>query len=793
MKKLDLNRGWLVKHEGTEEPGKPVTLPHDAMLGEPRTAQSPGGTNTGWFEGHDYRYTRTLDVPEDWRGKAAVLELEGVYHNGTVFLNGEQVGFRPYGYSNFYVDLTEKLRYGQANTLEVVARNADQPNSRWYSGSGLYRPVWLYLSEGADYLPPNAIRVKTLGIDPAQVEITVNTRGTGTVSVQILDAGRQVAAFEGPSNGKAVFRATLRGARLWSPESPNLYTCRATFAGDTAETNFGIRTLAWGPKDGFTLNGQRVILRGACIHHDNGVLGACAYPEAEERKIRLLQENGYNAIRSAHNPCSKALLDACDRLGMLVMDEFVDCWYIHKTKHDYVTYFEDWWRQDLTDMVEKDYNHPSVILYSTGNEVSETAQKKGIALTRQMTDFLHSLDGTRPVTCGINIFFNFLSSMGFGVYSDDKAEKQADVEKPKAVGSQFFNDLAGLLGSGTMKTGATLHGCDVKTRDAFAAMDMAGYNYGIKRYKHDLKKYPNRLILGSETFCSDAYQFWELAKNEPRLIGDFVWAGMDYLGEVGIGAWEYQDYAPSFDHGVEWLAAGSGRIDLIGTPLGEASYTKVAFGLEDGPVIAVRPVNHTGEKHSPSSWKMTDTMSSWNWQGCEGKEAIVEVYSRAAAVELLLNGESLGRKARKNDSRVQFRITYQPGTLTAVAYDGSGRETGRSALTTGSAETQLRLTPEQETVRPEGLAFLNLCYTDTEGNVKPLERHRIRVEVTGGKLLGLGHACPYNPDGFLKEDTDTYYGRALAVVQADGTGPVTVTASDGVRQAAAELPLAAAE
>ncbi|MCD7830082.1 MAG: glycoside hydrolase family 2, partial [Clostridiales bacterium] len=541
MKKLDLNRGWLVKHEGTEEPGKPVNLPHDAMLGEPRTAQSPGGTNTGWFEGHDYRYTRTLDVPEDWRGKAAVLECEGVYHNATVLLNGEAVGFRPYGYTNFYVDLTEQLRYGQANTLEVVARNADQPNSRWYSGSGLYRPVWLYLSEGADYLPPNAIRVKTLGIDPAQVEITVATQGTGTVSVQILDGGRQIAAFEGESNGKVVFRATLRGAKLWSPESPSLYTCRAAFAGDTAETSFGIRTLAWGPEEGLTLNGKRVILRGACIHHDNGVLGACAYPEAEERKIRLLQENGYNAIRSAHNPCSKALLDACDRLGMLVMDEFVDCWYIHKTQHDYVTYFEDWWRQDLTDLVEKDYNHPSVILYSTGNEVSETAQKKGIALTRQMTDFLHTLDGTRPVTCGINIFFNLLSSMGFGVYSDDKAQKQADVEKPKAVGSQFFNDLAGLLGSGTMKTGATLHGCDLKTRDAFAAMDMAGYNYGIKRYRHDLKKYPDRLILGSETFCSDAYQFWELAKQEPRLIGDVVWAGMDNLGEVGSGAWEYQD------------------------------------------------------------------------------------------------------------------------------------------------------------------------------------------------------------------------------------------------------------
>ncbi|MCD7917849.1 MAG: DUF4982 domain-containing protein [Clostridiales bacterium] len=778
MKKLDLNRGWLVKHEGTEEPGKPVTLPHDAMLAEPRTAQSPGGTNTGWFEGHDYRYTRTLDVPEAWRGKAAVLELEGVYHNGTVFLNGEQVGFRPYGYSNFYVDLTEKLRYGQANTLEVVARNADQPNSRWYSGSGLYRPVWLYLSEEADYLPPNAIRVKTLGIDPAQVEITVHTRGTGTVSVQILDAGRQVAAFEGPSNGKAVFRATLRGAKLWSPETPNLYTCRATFAGDTAETNFGIRTLAWGPKDGFTLNGQRVILRGACIHHDNGVLGACAYPETEERKIRLLQENGYNAIRSAHNPCSKALLDACDRLGMLVMDEFVDCWYIHKTKHDYVTYFEEWWQQDLTAMVEKDYNHPSVILYSTGNEVSETAQKKGIALTRQMTDFLHSLDGTRPVTCGINIFFNFLSSMGFGVYSDDKAEKQADVEKPKAVGSQFFNDLAGLLGSGTMKTGATLHGCDVKTRDAFAAMDMAGYNYGIKRYKHDLKKYPNRLILGSETFCSDAYQFWELAKQEPRLIGDFVWAGMDYIGETGTGRWGYLDYPsqpPSDDPG--WLTAGAGRVNLLGDATAEAAYTRVAFELERGPILAVRPVAPV-KKPPVGAWSLTDALMSWSWRGCAGNPAEVEVYARGASVELLLNGETLGRKKLTKDCRAVFRTTYQDGTLTARSYDESGALIAAQTLETAGEDTVLQLTPEQPAVQPGGLSYIHLRYTDGRGIWKPMERHTLRAAVTGGELLGFGSASSYNPEGYWGDTIRTYWGEALAVLRADGSGPLTLTVTD---------------
>ena len=295
--------------------------------------------------------------------------------------------------------------------------------------------------------------------------------------------------------------------------------------------------------------------------------------------MRILMENGYNALRSAHNPCSKALLDSCDRLGMLVMDEYVDAWYIHKTDFDYVHYFEKWWREDLKDMVSKDYNHPSVIMYSTGNEVSETAQKKGIRLTKEMTEYLHTLDD-RPVTCGINIFFNFLSSVGFGVYNDKKAKKEVEkAGKRKAVGSEFFNNLAGLLGDNTMKLGATLHGCDVRTRDAYAGMDIAGYNYGILRYRHDLKKYPQRLILGSETFCKDAYTFWELAKKHRRIIGDFVWAGMDYLGEVGIGAWEYRDYAPDFSHGPGWISAGSGRIDLTGKPLAEAAYTRVAFEL----------------------------------------------------------------------------------------------------------------------------------------------------------------------------------------------------------------------
>ena len=793
MKPTPLLTGWTCRHLGDTAPGKAVTLPHDAMLAEPRTAISAGGTNTGWYEGYDYEYQRTLTVPENELADTHILEFEGVYHNAEVWLNGQKAAFRPYGYTNFYVDCAPYLHAGE-NELRVIARNADQPNSRWYSGAGIYRPVQLWKARGA-HITLNGVKIRTLSLQPAIVEVRVKTTAPGTVRLTVDD----LPAMQQESDGEAVFTLTLDNARLWTPETPNLYTCRVSFADDEVTETFGVRKVEWGT-DGFLLNGKRYIIQGACIHHDNGLLGAVCDPDAVARKVRLLKENGYNAIRSAHNPCSKALLTECDRQGMLVMDEYIDHWYIHKTEHDYVDYFNDWWRQDLTDMVEKDYNHPCVVLYSTGNEVSETAQKRGIALTKEMTDFLHGLDDSRPVTCGVNIFFNFLSSIGFGVYSDEKAKKEAEraekakqrgekAAKKKAVGSQFFNNLAGLLGDEFMKRGATLHGCDVKTRDAFANMDIAGYNYGIYRYKHDLKKYPQRLILGSETFCNDAYKFRELAKQEPRLVGDFVWAGMDYLGEVMVGSWEYADYAETFDGGPGWVSAGSGRIDLTGKPLGEALYTRVALEADNGPYIAVCPVNHTGDRHSPSAWKMTNAMPSWSWTGCEGRKANVEVYARAARVELVLNGHTVGSKTLKNDCLARFSIPYESGTLEAVSYDAADHEIGRCKLQSAGGTTRLTLDAEEPTVKPGHLCYVRLRYTDENGITKPLMRGNIQVQVRGGTLVGLGSACPFNKHSYLDSETDTYYGEALAIVRMGDGDAMTIAASDG--EYSAELTVSA--
>lgn len=792
MKATSLLTGWTCRHLGDTAPGKAVTLPHDAMLAEPRTAISAGGTNTGWYEGYDYEYQRTLTVPENELADTHILEFEGVYHNAEVWLNGQKAAFRPYGYTNFYVDCAPYLHAGE-NELRVIARNADQPNSRWYSGAGIYRPVQLWKARGA-HITLNGVKIRTLSLQPAIVEVRVKTTAPGTVRLTVDD----LPAMQQESDGEAVFTLTLDNARLWTPETPNLYTCRVSFADDEVTETFGVRKVEWGT-DGFLLNGKRYIIQGACIHHDNGLLGAVCDPDAVARKVRLLKENGYNAIRSAHNPCSKALLTECDRQGMLVMDEYIDHWYIHKTEHDYVDYFNDWWRQDLTDMVEKDYNHPCVVLYSTGNEVSETAQKRGIALTKEMTDFLHGLDDSRPVTCGVNIFFNFLSSIGFGVYSDEKAKKEAEraekakqrgekAAKKKAVGSQFFNNLAGLLGDEFMKRGATLHGCDVKTRDAFANMDIAGYNYGIYRYKHDLKKYPQRLILGSETFCNDAYKFRELAKQEPRLVGDFVWAGMDYLGEVMVGSWEYADYAETFDGGLGWVSAGSGRIDLTGKPLGEALYTRVALEADNGPYIAVCPVNHTGDRHSPSAWKMTNAMPSWSWTGCEGRKANVEVYARAARVELVLNGHTVGSKTLKNDCLARFSIPYESGTLEAVSYDAADHEIGRYKLQSAGGATSLTLDAEEPAAQTGHLCYVRLRYTDENGITKPLARGSIQVQVRGGTLVGLGSACPFNKHSYLDSETDTYYGEALAIVRMGNGDAMTIAASDGEYSAELTVP-----
>ena len=779
MKTISFNEGWRYAHLGMGD-WKKVTLPHDAAFYEPRTPDSPGGINTGFFAACDYEYVKDFTAPDG----ASYIEFEGVYHRSEAYLDGKACPTHPNGYFGFRVPVSEG-----PHQIRIVARNAEQPSSRWYSGAGIYRPVSLVCLP-KEHILPESITIRTLDYQLRRVSISFETTGGGTVKAEILG---EEGILEMQSTSENSITLCLPGTGLWSPENPKLYTCRLTYGEDVQEVSFGIRTVEVDAREGFRINGQRTLLLGACMHHDNGMLGAAGHPFAEHRKVALLKKAGYNAIRSSHNPISREILSACDRLGILVLDEYVDMWYIHKTQYDYAGLFEENWQNDLRLLVEKDKNHPSVVMYSIGNEVSETAQPKGISLTGQMTEYLHHLDD-RPVTCGINIFFNYLSSLGFGVYSDEKAKAQSEKAekksrgKKKAVGSEFINGIAGLFGAEFMKFGATLHGSNVKTRDAFACLDVAGYNYGIKRYRRDLKNYPDRVILGSETFAGDAKAFYDLAQNHPALIGDFVWTGMDYLGEVGLGAWEYKDYAPDFKHTVGWLTAGCGTIDLAGTETGQMAYTQAAFG-QSVIRIAVVPVCFSGEKHSPAAWRVSNAMESWSWDGCEGRKASVEVYSRDYEAELLLNGKSAGRRRLPKNGRVTFTVPYEPGELTAIGYDREGNETGRTSLHSAGPDTKLHLIPEMEKVRQGDLLYVHLRYTDGEGMQKPQVRGVIEVSVTGGQLLALGNACPYNERGYLTPETETYYGEALAIVKPEGSEGITLEAKSPYGSARLSVPV----
>lgn len=774
--RLDWNNDWTCCRLDTPDNKYAVTLPHDAMLSENRTYDSKGGKNIGWYEGADYLYEKEFEVPRVYEQQTVILEFEGVYHHAQVAINGQDAGASTYGYSGFYIDADRYLRPGK-NRICVTARNSDQPNSRWYTGTGIYRPVTFHILP-RHHLVLDGIRITTLDYRTRRIRISAELSAPGEVRFTVMDGDQCLSKATAAGTERAEVELEVPGAELWSCDHPRMYTLVAEYGEDTQRIPFGIRNITVNSKEGFCINGERVILRGACVHHDNGILGACAYADAEARKVRLLKNAGYNALRSAHNPCSKALLAACDEQGVLMMDEYVDVWYIHKTMYDYAGSVEGNYRGDLRAMARKDYNHPSVVLYSLGNEVAETSEDKGIQLVGAMRDYLHEEDGTRPVTCGVNLFFNWLYSMGFGVYSDEKAQQEPE----KEVGSAFYNKLATIMGDSFMKFGATMPGSDRKTRDAYANMDIAGYNYGIWRYARDVRKYPDRVILGTETFCADAALFWRLANQYPAVIGDFVWPGITYHGEVPYRGWHKVDGQPVFEGSPDWAAAGSGRLDMNGRAWSEADYTKVVFGRER-IAIGVVPLNLSGEQYDVSAWDLTCALASWSWEGCEGKRTKVEVYACAPTVELFLNGRSLGRKRPRN-GRCVYSVTYEPGTLTAVSYTAEGTEDARTELVTAGSDTQLSVAVEDGT---KELRFINLRYTDAKGILKPLVQGEIHVHAEDGELLALGSARPLNPRSYLTEYTDVYYGEAMAVVRPAGRTRLVIESPYGRQEVVLDL------
>ena len=769
MAKISFNDKWMVRPlSESEKNARQIDLPFDAMLYEEISSSSEGGVNSAWFVGGDYVFSKTFIAPIPNNGKA-ILEMEGVYRDAEIYLNKQRIFVNNYGYNDFYVDLTLYLKDGE-NVLEVISHNSDQPNSRWYTGAGIYRPVWLYLLNGKHVIPGSE-RIETLSYKDRKIKVAGEASYDGTLSYQILDQDKKEVAKGEISIKNGAFAEILQldGALLWDDENPNLYTLNLISEdGELSSIRFGIRQIEVG-QEGFLVNGKRVLLKGACIHHDHGILGARAYPDADYRRIRLLKDAGYNAIRSAHNPISKATLDACDELGMYVMDEYADSWYIHKTKYDYASHLMDNYKEDLRLMVIKDFNHPSVIMYSIGNEVAETSQKKGIALAEELTNTLHFLDPTRFVTCGINIFFNALFSMGFGVYSEEKAESNSQAKaKKKETGSAFFNKITNFLGSNVMKVGSTLPICDRKTRGTFSKLDVCGYNYALNRYKHDHRKYPNRIIVGSETFVCDPAKWLRIAKKYPRVIGDFVWSGLDYLGECGIGSWINEEDAPSFDHGPGWISAGAGRIDITGRFLGEALFTQVQYGVKPIALAVVSP-KECRLKHSPSAWKYSLAMPYFDFpKEEEGKKCYAEIYCNQSRYELYLDGALLKKgKCHKNGRNI-VKFPYKKGKLEAVCFDDNNKEVGRCYLSSNDGPTKLVAKEEGRPSPNDRLYYVRLRLENEDGDIRAYDKDEILVEkVVGGELLGIGNGCPYHKERYIGNKCITYQGEALAIFRVD--------------------------
>ena len=760
MKRLIFNDNWIFEKQG--KGGRVITLPHDAMLEEKRIATCPNGKNSGYFAGGKYRYSKTFTVEQEDADKEFRLFFEGVYRNAVIKVNGKKAGEHCYGYTEFSVDITNDVIQGE-NLLEVDVDNSLEPNCRWYSGSGIYRPVWLEVREKVH---PTYLKIITKSYSPAVIEVI-----TDAESVVMTDGDGKVVA-----SGKSG-EFTIEHAKLWSDETPYLYHCVATLGNETAETDFGIRKLEWSAKTGLLVNGKETLLRGGCIHHDNGVLGACNYADAEERRIRILKEAGYNAIRSAHNPASRAMLDACDKLGMYVMDESFDGWYIPKTYHDYSRVFDREWQSDITAMVEKDFNHPSVIMYSVGNEVSETATDKGVETCGSLADFVRSLDDTRPVTAGINVLLNVYFSMGLGVYKQKgeyKAEPIATGKryKEKKTGSAFFNAMAQKLGSLMFFMSRGKKG-DRATKGAAEKLDIIGLNYAASRYDSDVKKYPERMMVGSETMVSDLPYNWEKVKEHKAVVGDFTWAAWDYLGEACVGDWTYHSY-----QGLP-LTAGSGTVDLTGKIGAEAYYEQVIWGLRKKPFIGVRPMNHTGETASKSAWRITDCIDSWNWQPYTGKQATAEVYSQGESVRLLLNGKEVGRQKLKK-YRAIFKVKYKEGTLTAVAYDKDGKELASHMLKSENG-VALRAIPEKTVLRAgsDDLCYLPIEFCDKTGNLVPYVEKKVTLQTDYLILLGMGSSLCKTDEVYTDNEHTSHRGRLVAVLRAGdrkGTAKVHISA-----------------
>ena len=736
-------------------PGKEWTnvhLPHDASISLERTANAVSGGSNAFFPGAVCWYEKELELSEAEVGKTVLLEVEGAYMNAMVTVNRHLAGRRPYGYSSFHCDLTPWLVPGK-NLVRVEVNNGGLANTRWYAGSGLYRPVRLLVGEVVR-VEPWSLQVTTPEVSQdaskAQASLTVRNDRLDPVTARVRfevmtpDTLSVLASSEAqvllPAGSSTWVASTLpvSGISAWTPETPVLYSLRAIVLMDSAETVmdtastlFGFRTVSVDSTNGFQLNGVTRNMKGGCVHHDCGLLGAAAFSQAEARKVELLKASGFDAVRCAHNPPSVAFLDACDRLGMLVIDEAFDCWRHGKNPGDYSLWFEEWWERDLTDMVRRDFNHPSIVMWSTGNEIIERDGRSDAAeLAERMVNTVRALDGTRPVT-------NALCDL----WEERKPENTQEFLR-----SRFAEKTAGFS----------------------APLDVVGWNYLLQWYGEAGNMYPGRVICGTETFPKDAFEYWEAVEQYPHVIGDFVWTSLDYLGEAGIGHVKEKESDP-FLKPFPWHHANCGDIDICGNKRPQSFYRDCVWGIATAPYLAVHAPERHGKPSFLSPWGWPEVSANWNWPGWEEKPCQVDVYSTADEVALLLDGVELERKpaGKANKHLASFEVVYRPGKLEAVEYR-NGTQTARTALETAGPAASIQLSTDSSNL-PDGsgdIAYVTVALLDAQGRLCTQAENQLYFTVHGaGRVLAVGNGDPASEEAYVGTTRKAWRGVATVVVQ----------------------------
>lgn len=782
-----------------------IQLPHDAMIHEKPCEETKNGGATGFYPGGVYTYFKTIAAPKEWENKTVTIEFEGIYQNAMVYVNGTLAKTNSYGYSNFYVSLDRYLNYGEENEIKVIADNAVEQNSRWYSGSGIYRNVNLFVGNLIQ-IPINGVTATTIDADKevAVVEFATDIHNFSReckklqVLVEMTDAEGicfcdrvHVTSFAGSKN-KVRQMLTIRNPKLWSYNSPHLYHCSIKLLSeeeivDESEFEFGIRRLTLDTVYGLRINGESVKLRGTCVHHDNGILGAATFRQAEYRKCELIKKAGFNSVRSAHHPASKEFLEACDELGLLVMDELCDMWTIHKNDQDFAFSFLDEWKNIADAMIAKDYNHPCVVLYSVGNEIQEIGTGRGAEINREICNYLREKDATRYTTNGMNAL-NAAGAKMFPIIQELAPLLKKDEERNGSndnSGSNAINSFMRLMDGEAGEAFARHPLITEVLQESSESMDIIGLNYLTGRHLLDTTLYPNKCVLGTETFPADIARLWDTVNASNQVLGDFTWTGYDYLGEAGCGIFYYDGKTNFGSHYPDRLAY-IGDIDLIGYRRPISYLREIVYGIRKKPYIAVERVDRYGMQYSKTPWMLKDNLSSWTWNGFEGKPAVIDVYSADEEVELLLNGVSLGRKkaGKENGFIATYEHVYEPGRLLAIGYN-NGVENERYELATSDKNVHLNVQVTKKELHHDSddLSYIVLNLADDNGTENLWETKTVTVSAEGGmEILAVGSANPQATTSYDAHTWDTYHGYLMAVVRPGvgaGKGKIILSTNDG--------------